>query len=48
MEGLFEYGLEVVGEGKDFFVLEKFIVVVDKDDLWFLWVIVWGGFNVLV
>lgn len=46
-EGLPEYGLDAVGEGKDSPASEKLIQVVDKSDPRPLWVTVWGGPNVL-
>lgn len=46
-EGLPEYGLNAVGEGKDSPASEKLIQVVDKNDERPLWVTVWGGPNVL-
>lgn len=46
-EGLPEYGLLAVGEGKDSPASEQLIRVVDQDDPRPLWVTVWGGPNVL-
>lgn len=46
-EGLAEYGMQAVGEGKDSPASEKLIAAADKDDLRPLWVTVWGGPNVL-
>jgi len=46
-EGLPEYGMLAVGEGKDSPASEKLIKAVDKDDPRPLWVTVWGGPNVL-
>lgn len=46
-EGLPEYGMKAVGEGKDSEASEKLIKAVDKDDPRPLWVTVWGGPNVL-
>jgi len=46
-EGLPEYGLLAVGEGKDSPASELLIKAVDKNDPRPLWVPVWGGPNVL-
>ena len=46
-EGLPEYGLSAVGEGKDSPASELLIKAVDKNDPRPLWVSVWGGPNVL-
>lgn len=46
-EGLPEYGMDAVGEGKDSPGSELVISAVDKDDPRPLWVTVWGGPNVL-
>lgn len=46
-EGLPEYGMQAVGEGKDSPASELLIQAVDKDDPRPLWVCVWGGPNVL-
>ncbi len=46
-EGLPEYGMQAVGEGKDSPASEKLIAAADKDDPRPLWVTVWGGPNVL-
>jgi len=46
-EGLPEYGMDAVGEGKDSPGSERIIEVVDKDDPRPVWVLVWGGPNVL-
>lgn len=46
-EGLAEYGMLAVGEGKDSPASEKLIKAADKDDPRPLWVTVWGGPNVL-
>ncbi|WP_297088073.1 nucleoside hydrolase-like domain-containing protein [uncultured Draconibacterium sp.] len=46
-EGLPEYGVKAVGEGKDSPASEKLIEAVDKNDARPLWVTVWGGPNVL-
>lgn len=46
-EGLAEYGMLAVGEGKDSPASEKLIEAVDKNDPRPLWVTVWGGPNVL-
>jgi len=46
-EGLPEYGMLAVGEGKDSPASERLIRAVDKDDRRPLWVTVWGGPNVL-
>ncbi|MDA3879544.1 MAG: DUF1593 domain-containing protein [Prolixibacteraceae bacterium] len=46
-EGLPEFGMSAVGEGKDSPASEKLIAAVDKNDDRPLWVTVWGGPNVL-
>ncbi|MCX6237971.1 MAG: DUF1593 domain-containing protein [Bacteroidia bacterium] len=46
-EGIPEYGMPAVGEGKDSPASELLIRAVDKNDLRPLWVTVWGGPNVL-
>lgn len=46
-EGLPIYGMDAVGEGKDSQGSERLIQAVDKDDPRPLWVLVWGGPNVL-
>lgn len=46
-EGLPEYGMNAVGEGKDSPASELLIKSVDKNDPRPLWVTVWGGPNVL-
>lgn len=46
-EGLPEYGMLAVGEGKDSPASERLILAVDKDDSRPLWVTAWGGPNVL-
>lgn len=46
-EGLPEYGMKAVGEGKDSPASELLIKAVDKEDSRPLWVTVWGGPNVL-
>jgi hypothetical protein len=46
-EGLPLYGMEAVGEGKDSSGSELLIKAVDSDDTRPLWVLVWGGPNVL-
>ena len=46
-EGLPEYGMKAVGEGKDSPASELLIKTVDKEDHRPLWVTVWGGPNVL-
>ena len=46
-EGLPVYGLEGVGEGRDSDGSERLIQAVDEDDPRPLWVLVWGGPNVL-
>ncbi|MFA9389725.1 MAG: nucleoside hydrolase-like domain-containing protein [Prolixibacteraceae bacterium] len=46
-EGLPEYGMQAVGEGKDSPASKKLIEAVDKKDSRPLWVTVWGGPNVL-
>ena len=46
-EGLPEYGMKAVGEGKDSPGSELVISAVDKDDPRPVWVTVWGGPNVL-
>lgn len=46
-EGIPEYGLQAVGEGKDSKASELLIKAVDKQDVRPLWVTVWGGPNVL-
>ena len=46
-EGLPEYGMSAVGEGKDSPASELLIKAVDKNDPRPLWVSVWGGPNVL-
>lgn len=46
-EGLPEYGMKAVGEGKDSPASELLIQAVDRDDSRPLWVTVWGGPNVL-
>ena len=46
-EGLPEYGMQAVGEGKDSNGSEFLIEVVDRDDPRPVWVTVWGGPNVL-
>jgi hypothetical protein len=46
-EGLPEYGIQAVGEGKDSPASELLIKAVDKNDSRPLWVTVWGGPNVL-
>jgi hypothetical protein len=46
-EGLPEYGMSAVGEGKDSPASELLIKAVDKNDTRPLWVPVWGGPNVL-
>jgi hypothetical protein len=46
-EGLPEYGMKAVGEGKDSPASELLIRAVDKNDPRPLWVTVWGGPNVL-
>ena len=42
-EGLPEYGIEAVGEGKDSPASELLIKAADKEDPGPLWVTVWGG-----
>ncbi len=46
-EGLPEYGMLAVGEGKDSPASDALIRAVDKNDARPLWVTVWGGPNVL-
>jgi hypothetical protein len=46
-EGLPDYGMNAVGEGKDSPASEMLIKAVDKNDPRPLWVPVWGGPNVL-
>ncbi|MDC7232758.1 MAG: DUF1593 domain-containing protein [Spirochaetales bacterium] len=46
-EGLPLYGMNAVGEGKDSGGSELLIQAVDKDDVRPVWVVVWGGPNVL-
>ncbi|MFI1744047.1 nucleoside hydrolase-like domain-containing protein [Thalassobellus sediminis] len=46
-EGLPEYGVKAVGEGKDSPASELLIQSIDKNDTRPLWVTVWGGPNVL-
>ena len=46
-DGLPLYGMEAVGEGKDSSGSEHLIHVVDKEDSRPVWVLVWGGPNVL-
>lgn len=46
-EGLPEYGVSAVGEGKDSPASKLLIAAVDKDDTRPLWVTIWGGPNVL-
>jgi hypothetical protein len=46
-EGLPEYGMEAVGKGKDSPGSERIIEVLDQDDSRPVWVLVWGGPNVL-
>ncbi len=46
-EGLADYGMNAVGEGKDSPASEMLIKAVDKNDPRPLWVPVWGGSNVL-
>lgn len=46
-EGLPLYGMEAVGEGKDSSGSELLIQAVDRDDPRPLWVLIWGGPNVL-
>jgi hypothetical protein len=46
-EGLPEYGMLAVGQGKDSPASEALIAAVDKQDSRPLWVTVWGGPNVL-
>lgn len=46
-QGLPEYGMLAVGEGKDSPASEKLIAAADKEDPRPLWVTVWGGPNVL-
>jgi hypothetical protein len=46
-EGLPEYGMLAVGEGKDSPASESLIRAVDKNDPRPIWVTVWGGPNVL-
>lgn len=46
-EGLPEYGMDAVGEGKDSSGSELLIAAADKQDPRPLWVTVWGGPNVL-
>jgi len=46
-EGLPEYGISAVGEGKDSPASERLIKAVDKGDPRPIWVSVWGGPNVL-
>ncbi len=46
-EGLPDYGMNAVGEGKDSPASEMLIKAVDKNDVRPLWVPVWGGPNVL-
>lgn len=46
-EGLPEYGMKAIGEGKDSPASELLIQAVDKADPRPLWVCVWGGPNVL-
>ena len=46
-EGLPEYGMNAVGEGKDSTGSELLIATVDRDDPRPVWVPVWGGPNVL-
>lgn len=46
-EGLPEYGIAAVGEGKDSPASERLIDAVDRDDDRPLWVTAWGGPNVL-
>jgi hypothetical protein len=46
-EGLPEYGMKAIGEGKDSPASELLIKAVDKSDPRPMWVTVWGGPNVL-
>lgn len=46
-EGLPEYGMRAVGEGKDSPASELLIQTVDREDSRPVWVTVWGGPNVL-
>ncbi|GLR19927.1 hypothetical protein GCM10007940_45430 [Portibacter lacus] len=46
-EGLPEYGINAVGEGKDSPASELLIKAVDKEDSRPIWISVWGGPNVL-
>ena len=46
-EGLPEYGMQAVGEGKDSPASEMLIYAVDREDPRPLWVTAWGGPNVL-
>jgi hypothetical protein len=46
-EGLPEYGMQAVGEGKDSPASEALIQAADQDDARPLWVTAWGGPNVL-
>lgn len=46
-EGLPQYGLQAVGEGKNSPASEALIAAVDQDETRPLWVTVWGGPNVL-
>ncbi|BET66980.1 DUF1593 domain-containing protein [Opitutales bacterium ASA1] len=46
-EGLPEYGMHAVGPGKDSSGSEHLIEVVDRDDPRPVWVLAWGGPNVL-
>ncbi len=46
-EGLAEYGMKAVGEGKDSPASETLIQAADKNDPRPLWVTAWGGPNVL-
>lgn len=46
-EGLREYGMQAVGEGKNSPASEEIIAAVDKADKRPLWVTIWGGPNVL-
>lgn len=46
-QGLLDYGMNAVGEGKDSPASEMLIKAVDKKDARQLWVPVWGGPNVL-
>lgn len=46
-EGLPDYGMEGVGEGKDSPASESLITAADKDDPRPMWVTIWGGPSVL-